>query len=193
MRRMPAAAFLWPALPQIWRRGAWSDLAWAVGFGIALNLALLASVIWTELWPEAGRRLAWWAIGAIWVASGLYGVYWARCWSVACSENDGGLYAEALGEYLRANWFEAEKLLGRLIAANPRDHDARLMLATLLRHTRRWGEAREVLDCLARYDGAGKWEWEIACERQLLDAARAASASAGAEVVAESSAAKEAA
>ncbi len=197
MSRMPAAAYLWPALPQIWRRGAWSDLARAVGFGVALNLTLLASVIWVELWPDAARRLAWWAIGVIWVISALYSVYWNRRWSDSSCERDGGLFAEALEEYLRANWFEAERLLRRLLAVNARDCDARLMLATLLRHTRRFDEAREALGCLSRYDGAGKWELEITRELELLDEARAAPAATESvghtESAAESSAARHAA
>ena len=176
MRRMPLAVYLWPALPQIWRRGSWNDLARAVAFGVLLNSTLLASVIWVELWPEVWRRVAWAAVGAVWVVSALYSVYWEHRWGHPAGEDGGEAFGQAVDEYLQGNWFEAERLLRRLLAGNPRDHDARLMLATLLRHSGCYPTAREELDCLSRYDGAEKWALEIARERELLDETEAASA-----------------
>jgi hypothetical protein len=46
------------------------------------------------------------------------------------------------------------------------------MLATLLRHTKRYREAGASLDRLERFEGSEKWELEIRRERDLLDAAR---------------------
>ena len=75
-----------------------------------------------------------------------------------------------MGEYLRGAWFEAETLFGRLVAQDQRDVDARLMLASLLRHT------------AGRPKPGGSWtSWigwkrpknggmEIERERQLLKA-----------------------
>jgi cytochrome c-type biogenesis protein CcmH/NrfG len=78
-----------------------------------------------------------------------------------------------LGEYLKGAWFEAESLLGKLVAQDHRDVDARLMLASLLRHTRRPLEARRQLDELQRLEKAEKWQVEIERERQLLKQAEA--------------------
>jgi hypothetical protein len=55
-----------------------------------------------------------------------------------------------------------------LLRKNLRDLEARLMLATLLRHSGRVDEAKRQLDTLARFEGAGKWELEIQRERDLL-------------------------
>ena len=60
------------------------------------------------------------------------------------------LFREALSEYLQGSWFEAETILGRLLHLYPRDVEARLLLATLLRHTRRYQEALDQLDRLER-------------------------------------------
>jgi thioredoxin-like negative regulator of GroEL len=73
-----------------------------------------------------------------------------------------------MDHYLKGNWFEAEYLLSGLLAANPRDVDAGLMLATLWRHTGRFDEALEGLARLERCEDAKKWQWEIGQERDLV-------------------------
>jgi hypothetical protein len=57
------------------------------------------------------------------------------------------------------------------VQRNGRDLDARLMLATLMRHTGRSTEATQQLDAITRFDGAEKWAWEIHHERQSLNEA----------------------
>jgi len=81
-----------------------------------------------------------------------------------------------LDRYLQADWFESERALRRLLEENPRDLDAGLMLATLLRRTGRPGEAERELDRIERFDGSEKWELEIRRERELLDGDRDARA-----------------
>jgi thioredoxin-like negative regulator of GroEL len=105
---------------------------------------------------------------------------------------------------LKGNWFEAERGLYRLLRENDHDLEARLLLATLFRHTKRFEEATRQLNQLARLDGAQRWALEIQREGQLLaearrdtitaednaavayDAERAATASGNAEIVKES-------
>jgi predicted Zn-dependent protease len=85
-----------------------------------------------------------------------------------------GLFLRALSEYLQGSWFEAESLLGQLLHIHPRDAEARLMLATLLRRT---GRSQEALAQLARLEllrDSEKWRLEIASERERLAAAMAA-------------------
>ena len=105
----------------------------------------------------------------IWAGSGIF-VAWTgglRDSSAAVRTRDD-LFRAALGEYLKGAWFEAESLLGQLVAQDNRDVDARLMLASLLRHTRRPLEARRQLDELDRLEKAARWQVEIERERQLL-------------------------
>ncbi len=80
------------------------------------------------------------------------------------------LFRRGLGEYLRGAWFEAESLFNQLVASDPRDVDARLMLITLLRHTGRSADSQRRLDELVRLEKAEKWREEIERERQLLKA-----------------------
>jgi protein involved in temperature-dependent protein secretion len=77
----------------------------------------------------------------------------------------------ARGEYLQGNWFQTEELVAQILRRNPRDVEARLLKATLLRHTGRWDEAREQLRQLQRLEGAGSWNMEIEREWLLQSAA----------------------
>lgn len=48
------------------------------------------------------------------------------------------------------------------------DVDARLMLATVYRRTRRTIEAGQQLQLIEQTDGGEKWQWEIEQERRML-------------------------
>ncbi len=175
MDRMPWTTYLWPGATQVWKHGAWSFLAVAVLFGLALNAALLSTLVWSELLPPNVRNLAWLAVAVIWVGFALYSHHWNQNSPAEAkkgSADDG--FCAAQSHYLRGNWFEAQRILTGLVKDDPRDVDARLMLAALLRHTGRIEEAAQHLDYLQRLEGAGKWELEIGRERELLRAARSA-------------------
>ena len=79
---------------------------------------------------------------------------------------------------MKGDYYRAEHVLEGLLRRNLRDVDARLMLATLLRHTGRLDEAAGELDALARLEGAGKWELEMRREREFLTEAKTDKATA---------------
>lgn len=179
MGRMPWRIYLWPGLTQVARQGAWGALGVAVGFTALLNLALASTLLWSELFTPTVRNAVWGAVVVFWAASAILSYRWDRRQRVPndspCEEDP---FSQALDHYLKGNWFEAEQVLCGLLRANPRDVDAGLMLATLLRHTRRFDEARKHLDRLGRLEGAAKWHLEMARERELLDEAQTEAASA---------------
>jgi len=173
MGRMPWATYLWPGLPLVWRDGRWGALGVAVGFAALVNLALMASLLWSELFAAEVRNSVWMAVVIIWWGSALFSYRRDSCASIRAESNPAqDAYAEALDRYLQADWFESERAFRRLLEANPRDLDAGLMLATLLRRTGRPGEAERQLDRIERFDGSQKWELEILRERELLDGDR---------------------
>jgi thioredoxin-like negative regulator of GroEL len=113
-----------------------------------------------------------WALaGLVWAGSAVYSRFWDHG-RTEPSDRTADAYVEAREQYLKGNWFEAECLLSRILKRNPRDLEARLMLATLLRHTGRRDEAARQLDRLERFEGSGKWVLEISRERQQLQAAK---------------------
>lgn len=168
MVRMPWATYLWPGLPQLWQQGRWSALGLAVGFGLLVNLALMASFVWVELLAPVWLRLLWLVIVGSWTAAAAATAWYG--WGVAPrkAQSAEAMFREALTEYLKENWFEAERTLLKLLEAHPGDVEARLLLATLLRHNQRY---REALAHLARLDllqDADRWALEISVEKQLL-------------------------
>jgi len=174
MGRMTWAVYLWPGLPQLWRRGAWSGLAVAVGFALLLNLALVSSLVWTELelLGSESRTYVWLAVAILWVGSAALGAASNRRRARTADGSTGGdCFGEVLDHYLQQNWYEAEHRLASLLRRKPTDVDARLMLATVMRHTGRLDEAAGQLDRLGRMEGSRKWEHEIAQQRRRLASA----------------------
>jgi hypothetical protein len=173
MRRMPWIACAWPGLPQLWSYGSWAGLALALGMAVILDLLLLVSFGWSELIGQSLRSAVWTLFGVGWVGAAFWSVRQSGHRSAAASPDpQKDPFAEALEHYLKGDYYQAEQALEGLLRKNLRDLDARLMLATLLRHTGRFDEAKRQLDTLARFEGAGKWQWEIERERELLKQAR---------------------
>ena len=179
MRRMPWTTYLWPGLPYLWLSGMWSGLALAAGFSVLLNLVVLASFVWVELLSPLHVRLGWFAIACLWFGSAAISAWYGggRVTRIEAASTEG-LFRQAMSEYLQGSWFEAESILGRLLHLDPRDVEARLMLATLLRHTRRYQEALDQLNRLDRLRDAQKWAREIAAERQWVSEGQASQGSA---------------
>jgi hypothetical protein len=169
MRMLRYATYLWPGLPRAWFEGAWSGLAMAFLFGLLVNFLALTSFVWIELLPARIVWLGWVLAVAFWAAGALFlsrrgGV--VEMAADAAAHDD--LFRRGLGEYLKGAWFEAESLFTQLVDGDPRDVEARLMLATLLRHTSRPAEAQRQLDELDRLERAQKWRAEIEHERLWL-------------------------
>jgi hypothetical protein len=174
MRRMRWLACLWPGLPQLSSNGSWPALLIAVVAAALLNLGLLGTLAWSELLGGAVRNAIWllvagtWATAAVWTWR-----QWRRKFAGPPEGPDRNGFAAAIEHYLQGNWFEAERLLLSLLNWDEADGEARLMLATLLRHRQRFDEAAQHLEQLQGMEAAWKWEWEICRERQLLSQAQA--------------------
>ncbi len=168
MVRMPWVTYLWPGLPQLWQQGIWSGLLLAVAFGTLVNLALMASFVWVELLGPGWLRLLWLVIGSVWVGSAAATAWYGRGVMPQKAISAEAIFREALSEYLRESWFEAERMLVELLEAHPRDVEARLLLATLLRHNQRYGEALAQLARLELLRDAQRWNLEINVEKQHI-------------------------
>lgn len=172
MVRMPWTT-LWPGLPHLWYGGLWSGLVLAVGFAALTNALLLATFVWVELLSPRYLQFAWLGTAAVWIGSAVLSAWFGQGVMPRRATSAEAIFREALREYLKGSWFEAERLLGRLVHIHPRDVEARLMLATLMRHTERFEEALEHLARLELLRDADKWAAEIAAEKRWIADAQA--------------------
>lgn len=159
----------WPGLRSSWEHGSWSGLATSLLFAVLLNFSLVVTFVWFETISPEARLGLWSALGAAWIGCSIL------AWRARAPETPEDkmiatvdLFRRAQGEYLQGNWVEAELQLLRLLEEHHEDCDARLLLATLYRHTRRYDEARRELAHLEQLDTAVKWRWEIAREQEEL-------------------------
>ena len=164
----------WPGLSRLWLRGEGSGLLAAVLFGLVVNSLLITTFVWPRLLGTEGTTqvfnlLGWFAVLCFW------GVSVVSTWRLlprllpgADSRGDDALFMRAQHEYLKGHWFEAEKLLLKLLEQSPRDADALVILAGLYRRTERYEEAERQLILLEHLEGGGKWLFEIDTERRLL-------------------------
>ena len=171
MRRMPRATYLWPGLPHLWTYGLWPGLVLAIGCGVLLDLLLLASLVWVELLSPLHLRLGWLSLVTVWSVAAITTALGSLREPTVEGISAEDLFRSALSEYLQGSWFEAEAILNRLLRVVPGDVEARLLLATLLRHTGRFAAALEELDRLEHLRDADTWSVEIASERRAIDRA----------------------
>ena len=166
----------WPGLSGLWYRGQMSSLLVAIGFSILLNLSLVSSFLWPWSLGETFPAVAWPMIFLIWGTSAWVAYHRLTdvmavpsSEKVADPERPDTLFIQAQREYLGGHWEEAESLLQRRIENAPRDVEARLLLATLFRHTRRLSLARDQLIEMQKYDEAVEWVFETDREKQLVE------------------------
>lgn len=169
---------MWPGLAQAWLMGRWEGLAVAVAFALAINTALVTTWVWPE-WPVARLPsgmlavIAWVWVSAMWLG----GMAWVRRdWPRLQTQAAGDIdqesevwFSEAQREYLKGHWIEAETLVGRLLAKDRGDVEARLLLASIQRRTQRRNDARKTLLELRDLEGASRWRAEIQVELRQLE------------------------
>ena len=166
----------WPGLPGLWYRGQASSLLVAIGFSVLLNLALVSTFLWPWSLGETFPLVSWPIILLIWTTSAWLAYKtvpdWVSAPKIATPEQaqlSDDLFIRAQSEYLGGDWPKAETMLRRCLQTWPRDIEARLLLATMLRHTRRLYDASEELEKLLKYDESINWISEIRREQKLLE------------------------
>jgi len=166
---------VWPGLPWLWFRGSRSGLVLALAFALVVDLAVLATFVWSELFDRPVVAGLWTAGAAIWLAGTALGLatFPATLPGVPPEATDG-LYIAARDAYLARDWLAAEERLRHLLTLSPTDAEAQLLLATLLRRAGRWRESRTALEALGRSDCGARWQAEIERERALIATAETA-------------------
>ena len=160
---------LWPGLPELWWRGRLSALPPAIAFAMGLNLLLIMRFIYPEWLSGTLVRIACWvAIGSwiFYIVRSVREVPLIIAPRTVCEEPDR--FQEAQWEYLQSNWVEAEKLLLAVLAIEPRDPPALLLLSGVYRHTDRLPQAEILMLELSRLEVAEAWWLEIEAEQRRI-------------------------
>jgi hypothetical protein len=161
---------VWPGLPWLWLRGSFAGLVLAVAFAITLDVAVITTLIWSEL-VEISFALTVWTITAIlWLVSMVSALasFPPPLRRPAPAEVDP-LFVRARSAYLARDWVVAETRLRELLSLAPTDGEAQLLLATLLRRTGRRDEARRALEKLSQSDSGTRWSRAITAELSQLE------------------------
>lgn len=165
----------------MWTRGSWAALAVAVGFTALANALAAATFVWDEWLSDQVRWTAWSALGIVWLLAYLDArADWRRRLAELSAGAEPGIdsdqrceqwFREAQTAYLTGDWVSSEQTLLKLLKQQPRDAEARLLLATLWRHEGRPEAAAAELDRLDLLEAAAPWRHEIAQERERITAA----------------------
>jgi hypothetical protein len=145
----------------------------AAAFGTALSAALVTTFVWPE-WigvsapPAATITLSWAIALGLWVVGWLWLRRDASEFEPRTDSEQRkkliGQFEQAQHEYLKGHWIETETLLGQVLGADRSDVEARLLLASVQRRTKRWDEARSTLRTLQDDEAAMRWLPEIEME-----------------------------
>ncbi|MCA9193261.1 MAG: tetratricopeptide repeat protein [Planctomycetales bacterium] len=164
----------WPGLPAAWLGSDFKGLCIAILFGWTVSLNLLLSFVWRDwasnlfvagLWFLICGAMVVEAVRSNWVVPALL-----RLRAPDLSQD----FSLAQTEYLRGDWISAEAILLHLLKEYPRDIEAQLLLAGVLRRTGRRSAALRRLADMQLQDAAGIWQHEILREIELVQLAAAA-------------------
>src|SRR3954471_1683151 len=145
-----SALSIWPGLPQIWSGQEVLGLILAALFAATLNLAIVASGLWTEALPPGFPAFLVCAAALTWLASLGYTLWWVwRCHPERHKLEIDRLYREAVEHYLRGRWNESRRGLEKVLALDETDADALMQLGMLFARTGQKSLARQAFrQCL---------------------------------------------
>ena len=170
---------LWPGMPWLWLRGSLTGLVLALAFAVTLDMAVLATWIWTGLFELPLTVGIWTATAAIWVVATVSAVStFPQPIPASRGPEADRLFVSARDSYLARDWLLAETRLRELLDLAPTDGEAQLLLGTLLRRVGRIPEARQALEKLTRSDSGIPWRRAIAGELARIDEAAGAAGTA---------------
>jgi hypothetical protein len=159
----------WPGLAAAWHRANSRSLSVAITFSWLVCLFLLATFVWTEWFNIWILRLGWLSLGCTWIACTIHNhLLLARILGTGDTQSQTA-FQNAQQQYLLGNWFDAETILLDLLERYPRDCEALLLLAGVLRRTERWQPALRRLEQLETLDNAAFWRFEVQQERKLIE------------------------
>jgi hypothetical protein len=158
-----------PGLAPAWLAGHPFALLELLAFTLTLNSLLIATWVWPQWGPTWLIWSGWLFCALFWVVSAIHAMWRLPKWlGTNPKVPTRDFFVEAQLEYLRGNWFDAEALVSKRLTECPDDIEAALLLAGILRRTKRWNQCATCLLQIRLRESAGPWLLEIEREQQLL-------------------------
>ncbi|MDB4676940.1 tetratricopeptide repeat protein [bacterium] len=167
------ATCLWPGLTELWWRGRLSALPYALVFTCFLNLYLISRFFYPEWIPSILVSVGFWVGLPIWCFCFLRD-FKEMPSLIAPREvsETPDTFSEARCHYLQGQWNEAEGLLTDMLAIDPRDPPALLLLAGLYRNTQRLEAAGLLIREMKKLESSETWWLEVQTEERRIESAR---------------------
>lgn len=164
--RLPST--LWPGLHALWRDGSWHALAISFLFGLLMNLAWLSTFVWPQWVSGYLVWTLWLSIGLGMIGSFFFVTFIdrGRLSPAMISERETRLVS-AQELYLQANYFEAERMLGKSNLTKEIDIEAELLRVSIFRRTGRLESALELIQRLSLLESSVVWLRELEAEKSL--------------------------
>jgi hypothetical protein len=163
---------LWPGLTDLWWRGRLSGLPAAMVFAVALNLLLIMRFMYPEWLSGILVRMACWIGVAAWAFFVIRSFKeLPEILTPRQVSEEPDRFQDAQHAYLMNRWETAEKYLMKVLAIEPRDPPALLMLSGVYRHTDRVESAQLVVTELGRLEIGDTWALEIEAEALRIERA----------------------
>ena len=160
---------IWPGLPELWWRGRLSALIPGIAFTMGLNLLLVMRFIYPQWLSGTLVTLACWVAIGCWI---FYVIRSVRELPILIAprtvSDQPDHFQEAQHAYLCGEWQTAEKLLLSVLAIEPRDPPALLLLSGVYRQTGRAEQAGVLIGELSRLEIAEPWWLEVEAEQRRI-------------------------
>ena len=169
---MPVA-IMFPGYSGIVQYGHRASLAMALGFALLLYAFLIANFYRTAPITMGPGNILFVSLCGVWVSLMIVATRRdRRPDAVIKSEQYDETFRQMIRCYLRGDWFAVESHILLQLKKHPKDIEALLLQATMYRHTKRYKEAKLILDNLYLLQDSRFWHEEISAEQLLIVAAK---------------------
>ncbi|MBE6427543.1 MAG: hypothetical protein E7028_02985 [Planctomycetaceae bacterium] len=164
---------LWPGLEYLARHGSFRAWLAAMFYAIFAMAVICVTLLWDSILPPFSQKLLLFLFTGTWILGLVVSSRFEKAFQEAQKQHQREAVAQdtlplAQTEYLRQNFFEAERLLRERLTKFPEDVPARFFLISVLKKQKRKAEALEQIAILEKNPKLGFWGLDLPHEKKDL-------------------------
>lgn len=164
---------LWPGLGNLARTGSFRAWLAAMFYAVFAMSVLCVTLVWDGLLPSASQTTLLVLFVVTWILgiTASHRLEAARVEAAKQHQKDAvvqDILPLAQTEYLRKNFYEAERLLRIRVQSFPEDIPSQMLLVSVLHRQNRIPEASELLERIMQIPQPGFWILDIHREKEIL-------------------------